>query len=300
MELQEKEFCVDSSREYFEFLIDTRQWSGFGMQELNDWLSNFDDIENGEYIACQILNEAVGYSDKDIVIMLKGAITDLLNEEIVHSKQIKNCFTVQRSELEYELQDSMQKTLFIPLSLQSAPGESGDSMLRLMTQKMESFNKMYHFKIPEDYKCDRVIIVDDCIGSGEQFSEFWSEAQIESGKTLRDWCKEKSVKAYYIALIGYDKTLEQLRSKYTDCSIKCVECLSEKHKVFNTIKSNITDEELKEFFELLNIVDINLLGFADMDFAVFMDKNIPDWSLPLLHKERLLWKPLLRRKDSDA
>ncbi|WP_155828858.1 hypothetical protein [Butyrivibrio sp. NC2007] len=67
MELQEKVFCVDSSREFFEFLIDTRQWSGFGMQELNDWLSNFNDIENGEYIACKILNETVGYSDKDIV-----------------------------------------------------------------------------------------------------------------------------------------------------------------------------------------------------------------------------------------
>jgi hypothetical protein len=300
MEVQDKEFYIDSSREYFQFLIDTRQWSGFGKKELNDWIANFSRVKDGEYIACKILNESVGYSDKDVVSMLKEAITDLLNEEIVHDRQLKNGFTMLRSELEYELQNSMEKTLFVPLSLQRAPGESGEAMLRIMTQNMSYFNKMYHFSIPDDYKCERIVIVDDCIGSGEQFKEFWSEESIQSGKKLRDWCKENNIKAYYIALVGFDQTLVELKKIYTDCCIKCVECLSEKHRILEKIMENGLQSEIDDFNALLKDVDINLLGFADMDFAVFIDKNIPDWSLPVLYKERSMWKPLLRRKNSDA
>lgn len=301
MDLVEKEYYIDSSRAFFKFLIQSRQWTGFGERELNQWIDNFTQIENGEYIACMLLNECIGYSEKDIVSMLKGEITSILIKEKILPKQLSTKFSTMKPEIEYEIRENLENTLFIPLTVNDAPGESGDAIVRLLTQQVGNIlNRQFPFEIDKDCNYDRIIILDDCIGSGQQFKEFWEEKEIKGGTKLRVWCQEKSIKVYYVVIVGFIDTIKELRTLYNDVEFVCVEELKEHHKIIEKLKKNevfsSSEEELKEHLDECNI---RLLGFNDMEFAVFIHNNIPDWSLPVFYKARENWIPLLRRKNSN-
>lgn len=301
MDVAEKEYYVDSSRAFYSFLISSRQWTGFGERELNLWIDNFNQIVDGEYIACKLLNECIGYSEKDIVPMIKGAISSILVNEKILPKQLETGFSCLKSDIEYIINESLSKTLFVPLSVNNAPGESGNAIIRLLTQQMGSIiNKQFQFEIEDDCPFERIIIVDDCIGSGEQFKEFWEEKEICSRKRMRDWCNSKGKKVYYVVLIGYENTINDLKKMFKDVTIICVEKLKDHHKVLEMLKEDpIFRERQEDFFNYLNQCNVRVLGFNDMQFAVFIHNNIPDWSLPVFYKQREFWRPLLRRKDSD-
>lgn len=301
MNLSEKMYYIDSSRAFYSFLISSRQWTGFGERELNIWIDNFSQIVDGEYIACRLLNECIGYSEKDIVPMIKGAIDSILVNEIILPKQIETGFSCIKSDMEYALKNGLSRTLFVPLSVNNVPGESANSIIRLLTQQMGNMiNKQFQFEIQDDCEYERIIIVDDCIGSGEQFNNFWEDAEIHSHKKMRDWCNSKGIRVYYVVLIGFDETINNLQETFSDITIICVEKLKDHHKVLDILKKDaIFKEREQEFFEYLNQCNIQILGFNDMQFAVFIHNNIPDWSLPVFYKKREFWEPLLRRKDSD-
>ena len=159
---------------------------------------------------------------------------------------------------------------------------------------LESMSEMY----------DRIIIVDDFVGSGKQFSEFWEEAEMRSGKLLRNWCRDNGITAYYLALVGYENTLIQLNSDFSDISIIFAETLSDYHRVFSDQSfcwdNKDEQETVKSVLETeLNKYSIKLLGFDGLDFAVATSDTIPDWSLPLFHKNINGWKMLMERKDSN-
>lgn len=301
MDVVEKEYYIDSSRAFYRFLISSRQWTGFGDKELNTWIENFSQIVDGEYIACKLLNECIGYSEKDIVLMVKGAISSILITEKVLPKQIETGFSCLKSDIEYIIKDSLSKTLFVPLSVNNAPGESSNSIIRLLTQQMGSLiNKQFQFEIKDNCEYERIIIVDDCIGSGEQFKEFWEEKEIHSHIKFRDWCNSKGIMVYYVVLVGYENTVNDLQDLFKDVTIICVEKLKDCHKVLDILSDDQVFRERKEdLYSFLEQCNIRILGFNDMQFAVFIHNNIPDWSLPVFYKQREFWKPLLRRRDSD-
>ena len=117
---------------------------------------------------------------------------------------------------------------------------------------------------------------------------------------MRDWCNEKGIIVYYVVLVGYYNTIKDIQKLFNDVTIICVEELKDHHKVLDILKEDpIFKEQEEEFFSYLSQCNIQVLGFNDMQFAVFIHNNIPDWSLPVFYKQREFWKPLLRRKDSD-
>lgn len=70
----DKNEYVDNSKVFFDFLLHTHQWSNITPVEYAKWLSNFNDIPDGQYIACRLLNRFLYYSDKDIKKLLVDAI----------------------------------------------------------------------------------------------------------------------------------------------------------------------------------------------------------------------------------
>lgn len=47
----DKNEYVDNSKVFFDFLLHTHQWSNITPVEYAKWLSNFNDIPDGQYIA---------------------------------------------------------------------------------------------------------------------------------------------------------------------------------------------------------------------------------------------------------
>lgn len=303
---EDKEGYIDYSRDTYEFLIGARQWTGFNINRLNSWIRNFSGIENGEYYACKILNGLIGYSESDRAQMLLDGIERIMRKEVVFPLLGGKDFSVLPSEIDYCIQEALDKTIFSPLLVFNAPGESGDEMLRVLTKMGNSPVKHKRFvsEITEDTPCKTLVIIDDCIGSGEQFSGFWEEATIRNGKLLRDWCREKQIHPYYLCLVAFDETIRSLQEEYTDITILVIEQLSKKHGVFQMENGIWNDEqELKQVKGVLRAEleekGIALLGYTDLDFGVIIHDSIPDWSLPIFHKEKNGWKLLVERKDSN-
>ena len=301
-----KQEYIDNSKVFFDFLMHTRQWSNISNIEYKRWLSNFSDIEDGEYIACRLLNHFLYYSQKDIIKLIIDSINSIFSEEIVLPLQLSKGFSSLPSENEFAITEALKKTLFIPLSLWDNPGDSGPHIVRLIHNYYKPQPQMRRVTDIDDTMVDvydRIIIVDDFVGSGEQFSTFWTEAQVKNGCLLKDWCNSHSVPAYYLALIGYDSTLQTLHSKFNDITIQFAETLSDNHRVFSDESFCWNDSEEKEAVKKileqeLEKFGVKLFGFDELDFAVSTHDTIPDWSLPLFYKNIGGWKMLVERKDS--
>ena len=75
---EDKEYYVDNSRDMYDFFVEARQWTGFDIHKLNTWIKNFEEIEEGKYYACKILNRIIGYSEQDIIQMLIEGIDRII------------------------------------------------------------------------------------------------------------------------------------------------------------------------------------------------------------------------------
>ena len=302
-----KQEYVDDSKVFFDFLMNTRQWSNISPLEYKRWLSNFNDIQDGEYIACRLLNHLLYYSEKDIIKLIIDAINSIFYQDIVLPLQLSKNFSSLPSENEFAITEALKKTLFIPLSIWNDPGDSGPHIVRLIHNHYKPQVQMRRVTDINDTMCgvfDRIIIVDDFVGSGQQFSDFWTEAEVTTGNLFRNWCNSHNIPAYYLALIGYDKKLQELREKYKDITIRFAETLSDNHRVFseNSFCWNDSEEKtkVKEILEQeLGKFGIKIFGHDNLDFAVSTHDTIPDWSLPLFHKNIGGWKMLVERKDSN-
>jgi len=153
----------------------------------------------------------------------------------------------------------------------------------------------------------RIVIVDDCVGSGQQLETFWNSQTVTDGGTLfpiGEFCKKHSVKANYLTLFGYNKNIERLQKDLTGLDVFCARLLSDEHRAFNNHSYIWDDEEelqkaLNLFAALCETAGIPLYGYRDLDFAFIMHNTIPDWSLPLFWKRNADWNLLMRRKNSD-
>lgn len=112
----DKNEYVDNSKVFFDFLLHTHQWSNITPVEYAKWLSNFNDIPDGQYIACRLLNRFLYYSDKDIKKLLVDAINDVYSQQVVLPLQLSKDFSSLPSENEYEINEAIKRTLFIPLT----------------------------------------------------------------------------------------------------------------------------------------------------------------------------------------
>jgi hypothetical protein len=298
---------LDYARRAILFFLNCHQWDGINKSEVDGWLNNFSDLVYGQYYSIRLLSQILYYSESDLVHLLKeGIFNKILGYELLLKRQIPSNFQLSQQQLQYEIGEELKKTLFVPLLDADGPHESGNQLLRLLVQhQIINVNQSIFAKniSPTCNSYKRLIIVDDCIGSGEQCRTFWKKATINNGEPLRKWCSDKQIEVYYLVLVGYENTIISLTNEYTDLKIRCVEMLQDIHRIFDEKsifwKSKDEMEDAKKLFsEITKERGIPIYGFNDMDFAVIIHRTIPDWCSPLFWKGINEWTILMRRKNS--
>lgn len=306
MEIEfDKELYMDQCSLFFSFLLRKKQWSGISNADYIRWCNNFDQIDEGKYIGTRILNSLLYYSEDDLLKLLDDAIMGIFENEIILPLQISSNFNCLPSQLEYAVKEAIPKTILMP-SIEDLmdPGASGPEIIRDVRNHFRpKLQTIFNDNLSTKAEYDRVIIIDDCIGSGKQCETFWTTAKIQEGKLLRDWAAETKTKAYYIALVGYKKAVQELREKYTDLTIVCAEYISDHHQIFSDKSSCWKDKDEQMWAQdklgtRVREVGVSLLGHSDLSFAVALHKTIPDWSLPALYKNKSDWKHLIERKNT--
>lgn len=303
------------------FFLTCQQWSGVKNDDVEQWLKNFGPNLIDQYYATRLLNQLIYYSEEDIELLLYEGIFNKILLEEVYSNQIDNRFTLTQRQLESFICTESKKTLFMPLLDDIRPGKSGDQISRILQHKLHipTEHFIYPFLLTDDreeYKeFKRLIIVDDCVGSGDQLDTFWSSTKVakkvdediifDKGPLLREWCKNQNIIPYYLSLVGYSTNIEFYQNYFPDLNIICMELLTENQRVFSEnstfwVDNSEKDHAIKYFKNVCNIVKIPLYGHRNLDFAVIMHKNIPDWALPIFWKTspNRPWSILMQRKDS--
>jgi hypothetical protein len=292
-------------------MMANHQWSGIHKEDVDRWISNFysssDELKS---LAYTLLINIIYYSETDIITALKEGINNLLFRDIILQRQIDSHFTLSKKALFNIRKDELDVSCFVPLLDNNAPHESANSMSRLLVQQniirqeQSLFLQDLHV---ENMKYKRIVIIDDCVGSGDQLDNYWHKnAKINingSAILLKDFCTSNpNLEVNYLTLFGYTNSIGELQKKLTNIKIFCVNLLVDAQRVFSEESYIWQNNELADakakFNDLLIEKGVPLLGYKGLDFALVMDGTIPNWSLPMLYKETSDWKPLLRRKTT--
>lgn len=295
---------IDAEMQTVSLLCTMGQWDGITEVKVRAWLNNFIDIE-GKYYSLKILINSLYYSENDMTILLQHGIEDLIFGKIINRGFIKdkNLF-MPNSYYSSHLKKLINTTAFIPLLAGNKPQESGNQLTRLLNQSVgiQSDHIFFHWTLNDRdlKKFDTIVILDDCIGSGDQLIAFWTSPEIEE---LKAKTKLLGIKWYYLVLVGYNGNLKILRPALPDLEIIVCEELTDKHRVFSPSSDTWKDEkERKEALSYFQRIEkergVPVYGHGNLDFALFIHKNIPDWSLPIFWKNATDWEILLQRKNS--
>ncbi len=288
----------------------TDQWSGLKESNVYDWMNgNFKDIE-GRYIATKLLTNGLYYSEQNIISLLKtGVYQRIIGNEIKNNLIESNNIYQPVTTTNAILNEEKEKTLFIPLSDSKNPSESGNAMVRYLVHKLGVNNKnvAHHFNLVPDNidGYNRIVILDDCIGSGDQIDGFWNHDT--DMQKIKSKAQELSLPVYYLSLVAYEKNVMQLQMDGNLLGLRVIMCdlLKDNNRIFFNRNTEIwnTPEEHNFASEYLDEIEKTLgvkkLGYNDLDFAVFMHSTTPDWSLPIFWTENSSWTPLLKRKNSN-
>lgn len=309
------EIYITKFKMFIKLMISDQHWSGISKIDIENWISNFSEIPTEEkYLIYKLLTNIIYFSEKDVEYILKIGVYNNLFGDIILQKQLEHKFQLSIKALENIVQEKFQKTCFIPLLDSLAPHESGNYINRLLVQKgiIQQYQSVFPHNIVKavnEHGFNRIIIVDDCVGSGDQLRDFWNSTSLtlENKKTilLKEWCSINGIEVYYLVLFGYFPNVEILKKDLDGINIQCVKMLNDTHRVF-ALNSYIWDdeEELQRARSLFGKIamesGIDLYGYKGLDFAFIMHQTIPDWSLPIFWKETSDWKCLLRRKNSNA
>ena len=301
-------YCSNKSS-LIRIICRTNQWSGLREGDVNDWLhNNFQDIQ-GKYLATKLLLHSLYYSEENLVALLYEGIFNLIlgqevKQQLFESNNIHELLSVVNS----QIREKIRSTLFIPLLESERPNESGNAITRYLTHKLKipTPNVDFHFNIDED-KLDafeRIILVDDCIGSGNQLNAFWNlNDKIKKIKTIGN---SKGIVFYYLALIGYENAVLDLQIDGNLLGLKVIICdkLQDSNRIFSSSNNIWADNAelnfcIKYFENVEKKFGVKRLGYNELDFAVFVHNTTPDWTLPIFWAENSDWRPLLRRKNSN-
>lgn len=308
------EMYINRCKAFIDFMISQQQWSGIGRKEVTKWIGNFRELDNDkQWMVYKLLTNVIYFSEKDVIDVLKdGVFQCVAYDSILESQRVRG-FQLSSRALHTIYKKELSQVCFVPLLDSDSPHESGNYVSRLLVQQgiISSNQSMFIEKVPPLFKkgiVKKLVIVDDCVGSGHQLTGFWTTTKVfDEGEelTIKDLCQKYNVSANYLTLFGYDKSIEDLQSKFADLKIHCVRTLSEQQRVFADVSyiwKDLAerDEVLKILSELCKTVGIPVLGYNSLDFAFIMHQTIPDWSLPLFWKENDDWSLLVRRKNSNV
>ncbi len=305
---------INRCKAFIDFMLAQQQWSGLTKSNIELWLKNFKGLKVTEQkLVYKLLTNIIYFSEYDVTETIRDGVFNCLSYNDILNKQIQEGFSISNHNLLQIHKTNIKESCFVPLLDSDAPHESGNNICRIMVQQemIPQERSLFIKQVPsflKKNKTKRIVIVDDCVGSGDQLRDFWKKTRVhddDCSLTIGEMCQKNNLKAHYLTLFGYNKSIDSLKKELPDLSIYCVRELSEQHRVFSDSSYIWKDKTERDtafnlFCSIAKNSGIPTLGYSNLDFAFIMHKTIPDWSLPIFWMENSEWNNLLRRKNSNG
>lgn len=211
---------INKCKTFIDFMLSQQQWSGLQKSDVESWLKNFKDVQPEErLLVYKLLSNIIYFSEADVITALKEGIYKCLYYGVILEKQINAKFSMSQQALAAVCQEELENTYFIPLLDSNSPHESGNYIMRLLVQQniIQPRQSVFLESLPDNFisrKIKRLVVVDDCVGSGHQLLDFWTSATVDINDnviTLAELCEKYGVEANYLTLFGYDKSIDMLQ-----------------------------------------------------------------------------------------
>ncbi len=278
-------------------------WKRFeGPDEILKWLTNFEvkDI----YLALTLAYNVLYITQDELRSSWKGLVTNRLKQLICDEK-----FSTQTApERDTSFLNYLnKKCIFVGFG---DDGSSGTAMIYELRKSLSprtrknlefvSLFRLLHSKVIDFSKIEKIILIDDFIGSGNQAKETWEKDY--EGKSLK-MLKEKNPQLdfIYLAPVGCLQGQEFINNTLK-INVIVYSPLDKRFQCFSKISNIYTDpEERKKAKNIMESKGKSLnsspLGFGNLALAVVFAHNTPNDSLPVIwaHKEDGSWYPLFER-----
>ncbi|WP_324012197.1 phosphoribosyltransferase-like protein [Aeromonas hydrophila] len=294
------EIHYDNVREIAESLIKLRYWDGFELSDLNNWLSNFKSDEE-KYLSAGILLSLIYRNEKSI----SSFASNIIQIKIPNILSKNNIYQINSLDDWHEKLTKGDTTLpvrFSTIDDDTIPGKSGDALYRSIQRKF------FHKKL--GIKCRNlddttikyphvkaIFLLDDMLGTGEQFEEFVSSHNLDN----------KKIQFYYFPLAGIESSAIKLNKKYENIKIIPVEMLTDAQSLFscenNAFRNNNTPPTeglLKQFYldicKERKIKTKMKVGYGDFALTYLFKDSIPNNNIAMLwYDEKSVWTKLTGR-----
>ncbi len=284
--------------EKIQIYCDTKIWP-YEYDQFTAWLNNFDnDID--EYVALQILDNLIIRSHD----MAKASYSRLFDSTLrQHLIEHSNLCIGTIEEWKEKLKNGRLNThvRIAPVKLINDSGESGSTVYRKLSPEVDtdrySYSKAHN---PPQI----IILIDDLIGSGQQFIKFSEEFDLSE--------KLKSIHVIYCPLIAYEAGIDKVREKYPKLHILPAEYLDRTDGLFydngkglfKNDQKNTTDSVKKHLTVMHKKYAPkmkNWLGRDDVALSIVFEWGCPNQAPALLFMDKSInnsdWQQLFGRRS---
>lgn len=233
---------INKCKAFIDFMLTQQQWSGLTKAAIDSWLSNFRGLPHEEQkLVYKLLTNLIYFSENDVTDALKMGVYNCLSYSDILERQKSSGFSLSTNTLKNAHKSNINKSCFVPLLDSGAPHESANNICRTLVQQgiIPAERSKFIDQVPDLLKARQInnlVIVDDCVGSGDQLRTFWEETRIDvdgSSLSIKELCKKYGAKANYLTLFGYNKSIDKLRNEFPDLNIICVRELNDQHRAFS-------------------------------------------------------------------
>lgn len=277
---------------------DTGIWP-FEFEKFAAWLHNFD-CKIEEYLALQILDSLIVRSKE----MAKASYTRLLygpvRQNLIEHTSIK-IGHIQDWKKQLKYAHLCSDIRFAPVRLKDDQGESGSVIYRMLSDVIDT--NRHSFSKAGQKSPSAIILVDDFIGSGDQFIEFSTQFELTH--------RLKTTKILYCPLIGFEDGLTRIKDTYPELVIIPGENMYKSDGLFNGSDDDFfkndnqnTIGNVKDFLDQMHKKYSpkmkNWLGYNKSGLPLSFEWGCPSQAPSILYMEysskRKSWNRLFNRR----
>ncbi|MFY0678395.1 MAG: hypothetical protein JXR18_14050 [Neptuniibacter sp.] len=282
-----------------ETLIRQNILSGISPTDLVSWYGNFKTSEE-RYLAAHLLDSMVFRSEE----MLKSTCRHILVKILPDLLPELDCQSI------CELRRFLSRRTYQPRVVFSTvpadkPGKSGDQLLRLFMRETgtnNDYKRHAHNWTNYPNSVVAMVLIDDMVGTGTQFSNFYKKHQLSS-------CPFRVI---YIPLFAHSDGIEAIEKNCPSVELYPVEILGKDHDFFREDKKspgfgiwakdqkNTVGDVRSFYLSLLRDRGISIgdpFGYGDLGLTVYTHMSSPNNSLHSFYTNKNMeqWVPLLKR-----
>jgi hypothetical protein len=284
-----------------EHLIDLGIWAGISKTRLQTWIRNFKNGEERYFAAC-LLDALIYRSDNQTIAVIQQLFQRVLPD--LARKRSWTALVVEdwSKPLASATVDPGVRLVAVVRET-DPPKKSANIVLRLMHRHFSISSRCmmssWQLRAAPPPQGTKIIFVDDFLGTGIQFIEFFRDEQMRAIASAYE--------CVYAPLVAYDAGAKDVQKAIANVDITSVEMLTVEHRLFHAAAECFNDglnspSSAEQFYyDLLVSRGIALTGddrrgFGGLELAYTFEHAAPDNSLPIWWwKDSPAWNPLFDR-----